>query len=165
MVLRSLEDVNPNFVGAETKTSICNSVISLEPSGFGHEVGRHFLNDFQNNFDGTQWAHNGPRSLTRVMMKICGTKKVKHMVDNPKRCQGFRVYNISAFYEINWDEWWLFFEPKLQRETLERVQNSYLIHLWNHLNTYLNFSPDSAYVQLAAKNCPKVLAAAGRNFI
>lgn len=165
MVLRSLEDVHPNYVGAETETSICNGVISLEPNGFGHEVGRRFLRDFQDNFNGNLWAHNGPRCLGRVMSKICGTKKVRLMLDNPQRCQGFRVYNMSAFYEINWGEWWSFFEPKLQRETLERVQKSYVIHLWNHLNTYLSFDPESAYTQLAAKNCPKVFAAVAGRFL
>ncbi|KAH8402942.1 hypothetical protein KR222_000555, partial [Zaprionus bogoriensis] len=164
MVLRSLEILPLNYVGADTEESVSNSVISLHADGFGHWLGELFLREFQQNYNGNRWSHDAPHYLESVLSAVCGTKDIRLMLENPDRCHGFRVFSANAFYEINWLEWFLLFEPKLQRETLERVQDSYVIHLWNHLNTDVPFEPEAAYMQLAAKHCPKVFAAAGRLF-
>lgn len=167
LLMRSLEDIPLNYVGAETNISVGNSVISLEPDGFGHHVGELFLRNFQENYDGDRWAYNGPACLVRVLSKLCDTKIFDKLQNSRETCHGFEVFNINAFYEINWDEWKYFFEEQHANSTLERTKESYLIHLWNHLNAQWPLKTDSnaAYIQLAQRNCPRVLAASGKYFI
>ncbi|KAH8402943.1 hypothetical protein KR222_000556 [Zaprionus bogoriensis] len=165
MVLRSFEYVPLNFAGLETNTSIGNTVLGLDNSQLGNYFLKNFLQDFEENFAGDLWAENGPRSLSRVIKKICNSNKFSLLLDNPDRCQGFKVYNISAFYEINWLEWFNLFVPSVLNDTLKRVKDSYVIHLWNHLNSFVPLDPKSPYIHLAKRHCPKVLAAAGSTFV
>ncbi|XP_064541159.1 lactosylceramide 4-alpha-galactosyltransferase-like [Drosophila montana] len=164
--LRSLEDEPLNFAGAERSDSIGNSVISLEPNGFGHQLGELFLQDFQKNYMGHVWAHNGPMVLVRVLSEICGTKNVTLMENNRERCQGFRVFDINAFFEVRFDECILFFEPENATETLARTKNSRMVHTWNHIITRWPLKIDSKapYMHWAAQHCPRVVAATGELF-
>ncbi|KAH8402941.1 hypothetical protein KR222_000554, partial [Zaprionus bogoriensis] len=166
VVMRSLENEPLNYVGAETQKSVGNSVISLEPDGFGHHVGELFLKNFQENYDGDRWAWNGPACLVRVLTKLCNTTIFEKLENSRERCQGFKVFPIKAFYEINWLRWEYFFEEKYANTTLERLKDSHMIHLWNHVNSKWPLKTESpaAYTQIARKNCPRVLAVSGNYF-
>ncbi|XP_034474047.1 lactosylceramide 4-alpha-galactosyltransferase-like [Drosophila innubila] len=165
VVLRSFEDETVNFLCPESKISITNAVIGLKPKGFGHKLGELFLRDFQNNYNGDIWTHNGPKSLSRVMSKICEVNNVSLMLDR-HQCHGIKLFPINVFYEIRVDQWTHFFDPKLANETLERLNNSYLTHLWNSIShkRSLRVDSDAAYIQLAKQNCPKVLDATSKRF-
>ncbi|XP_064541230.1 lactosylceramide 4-alpha-galactosyltransferase-like [Drosophila montana] len=164
--LRSLEDEPLNFAGAERSDSIGNSVISLEPNGFGHQLGELFLQDFQKNYESDAWAHNGPMGLVRVLSEVCGTKNVSLMVNNRDCCHGFRVFDIKAFYEVRFDECKMFFEPENATETLARTKDSRMVHTWNHIvrRWPLKIDSKSAYMQWAVQHCPRVVAATGELF-
>ncbi|KAH8262899.1 hypothetical protein KR044_001771 [Drosophila immigrans] len=166
IMFRSLQDESPNFMGAETKTSIGNSVLGLEPNGYGHQVADIFLNDFQRHYLGDAWAHNGPKLLVRMMSLLCGTNDVNLMRKDGDRCHGIKVFDINAFYEINWSERDRFFDENQANETLKRLKNSYAMHTWNHVHTNWPFKVDSssAYMQLVRKHCPRVFAATGKYF-
>lgn len=166
VVLRSLEDLPLNFMGAQLNTSIGNSVLGLEPHGRGHQLAELVLQDFHQQYDGDIWAQNGPRCLTRVMSKFCTAENINEMIRNPNSCNGLRVHNISSFYEINWDEWFYFFEPRLSNFTLHRLRDSYVAHIWSHINAGWPLRADSnaAYIQLARQHCPRVLAATKKKF-
>ncbi|KAH8377220.1 hypothetical protein KR093_004324 [Drosophila rubida] len=166
IMFRSFENEVPNFMGAETNTSIGNSVLGLEPDGFGHMMAELLLNDFQRNYLGNVWAHNGPKLLVRMMTQLCGTKDVNVMQKDRNLCHGIKVFNINAFYEVNWKERSRFFDPNSAYETLERLKNSYAMHTWNHIKTNWPFSVESrsAYMQLVAQHCPRVFAATGKYF-
>ncbi|XP_002051688.3 lactosylceramide 4-alpha-galactosyltransferase [Drosophila virilis] len=164
--LQSLEDEPLNYAGAERADSIGNSVISLEPNGFGHQLGELFLQDFHVNYNGDAWAHNGPMGLVRVMSEICGTNNVTLMVNNRQRCQGFKVFDVNAFYEVPWPQWPLFFNAESSNETLARTKNSRMVHIWNHIVTKWPLKTDSKspYMHWAGQHCPRVVAATGRLF-
>lgn len=166
VVLRSLEDLPPNFMGAQLNTSIGNSVLGLQPHGVGHRVAEQVLYDFQQQYDGDIWAQNGPRSLSRVMSNHCDTNNINQMIQNAESCKGISVYNISSFYEISWLQWFYFFEPKLANHTLYRLRDSYVTHIWNHINSGvpLKVNSNAAYIQLAKLHCPKVFAATRKIF-
>lgn len=167
LLLRTLENVPLNYVGAELKKSVGNSVISLEPDGFGHRVGELFLRNFQENYQPDTWAHNGPACLVRVLSALCNTTVFEKMPNSRERCHGFEVFSRNAFYEINWMEWKRFFEEVYADKVIERLKESYMIHLWNHVNANWPLKTDSnaAYIQLAKRNCPRVLSASGKYFI
>ncbi|KAH8262901.1 hypothetical protein KR044_001769 [Drosophila immigrans] len=166
MVLRSLAAEQPNFMGAETKTSINNGVLGLEANGLGHLVAEHILIGFQKHYSGNIWAHNGPKLLVRVMTELCGTNKITLMQKDRDRCQGIKVFDINAFYNIQWMERAYLFNPWFANKTLHRLKDSHVIHTWNHMksNWPLRVDSESAYIQLAAKNCPKVFGATGKYF-
>lgn len=166
VVLRSLEDLPLNFMGAQLNTSIGNSVMGLEPHGVGHQLAELVLQDFQQQYDGDIWAQNGPRCLTRVMSEFCATDNINEMIRNPDSCNGLRVHNISSFYEINWEQWFHFFEPRLTNLTLHRLRDSYVAHIWSHINSGwpLRVDSNAAYIQLARRHCPRVLAASKKKF-
>ncbi|XP_064541232.1 lactosylceramide 4-alpha-galactosyltransferase-like [Drosophila montana] len=166
LLLRSLEDEPLNFAGAERADSIANGVIGLEPSGFGHQLAELFLQDFQANYKGDTWAHNGPMGLVRVLSEVCGTKNVTLMVNNRDRCQGFKVFDVNAFYEIPWQQWRFFFQPETALLVLGRTINSIMVHIWNHIVTEWPLKTDSinAYMMWASQHCPRVFAAAGELF-
>ncbi|KAH8392855.1 hypothetical protein KR215_004643, partial [Drosophila sulfurigaster] len=164
IVLRSFENEPPNFVGAESKVKIGNSILRLEPKGFGHKIIEYFLLDYQMNYNGDIWAVNGPVSLSRVMSYICNTNNITVMQSDQRRCQGIKVFRSSDFYAIS--DWAYFFEPEFANETMELLKNSYAAHLWGHISTQrdLRVNSNAAYIQLATQNCPKVLAAARKWF-
>ncbi|XP_034474390.1 lactosylceramide 4-alpha-galactosyltransferase-like [Drosophila innubila] len=162
--LRSMENVPLNYAGAESDTHIANGVMSLAPTGFGHQFAASCLREFQRNFDGSDWGHNGPGVITRVAQRICATKNITMMLKDRKRCLGFQVFERNAFYAVPWVNWRHFFEPQFLKETLEKTKDSFLIHVWNKHSYQHPVTVDSAYGKIAAQNCPRSYAAAGKYF-
>lgn len=125
VVLRSLENVPLNYVGAQEPDVLCNAVISLEPTGRGHEIAEIFLRDFQKNYNGNLYVNNGPSLMGRVAQQICGKKSIKEIVADNKECNGFQVFNSTAFFPIPWQQWRLFFEPRELNKTMVQGRIQY----------------------------------------
>ncbi|KAH8409418.1 hypothetical protein KR222_003392, partial [Zaprionus bogoriensis] len=166
VVLRSLEYVPLNYVGAHDGVTLGNAVISLEARGQGHDIAELFLREFQRNFNGKLYLSNGPELMTRVVGGICGAIAVREMLDDPKRCRGLQVFNSTAFFPVHWRNWTQFFEPKLLDQTMARTKDSYMIHLWNKVSYRRSFKVGTnyAYGKYAQQHCPKTFAAAGECF-
>lgn len=164
-MLKSMEDVPPNYTGAESFTHLAAGVMNFASDGFGHEIAAQCLQDFQRNFDGSNWGNNGPGVITRVMQHICETENIEVMMDT-KRCLGFKVYPIEAFYAIPWKQWYHFFEPHLLEQTMTRTRNSYVAHLWNKhsIKRQIKVGNKCAYSIMAEMHCPRVYRAAGEYF-
>lgn len=165
-MLRSMEDVPPNFTGAESNAYLAAGVMSLSHAGFGHEMAESCLRDFQQNFDGGDWGNNGPGVITRVVQRICGTHDIALMIENRKRCMGFKVFDRNAFYAVPWKHWRHFFEPQLLEQTLVHTKDSYVVHVWNNLSKQqaIKVGSSTAYGKYAEQHCPKAYAAAGEYF-
>nr|XP_016945700.1 lactosylceramide 4-alpha-galactosyltransferase [Drosophila suzukii] len=166
VVLRNMEKVPPNYTGAESNTHLAAGVMSLAATGFGHEIAASCLRDFQHNFDGRDWGNNGPGVITRVAQKICSTKDIALMQEDPKRCMGFKVFGRGAFYAVPWKKWRDFFEPEKLEETMARCKDSYVVHVWNKHSSALPIKQGSksAYAKYAEQNCPRSYKAAGEYF-
>lgn len=164
VVKRSLEDVPPNFSGAESKAAIAAGVMNFAPDGFGHDIAEQCLRDLQRNFDGRDWGNNGPGVITRVLQDVCQTNNIAIM--NRERCSGFQVYPKEAFYAISWPLWEHFFEAQYLEETLKQIDNSYIAHVWNKhsMQRRVKVGSNVAYGKLAERHCPKVYAACGEFF-
>ncbi|XP_034474391.1 lactosylceramide 4-alpha-galactosyltransferase-like [Drosophila innubila] len=166
VLLRSLEQVPFNYAGAESDTHVAIGVVSLSPTGFGHEFAASCLRDFQLNFDGSDWGNNGPGVITRVAQRICDTKNITMMLEDRKRCHGFKVFDRKAFYAIKSNDWRHFFEPEFLEETLELTRDSYLLHVWNRKSHQMpmKVGSGSAYARYARLHCPRAYKAAGEYF-
>lgn len=97
--------------------------------------------------------------MTRTLHKICGTKRVMEMISG-EVCKNFRVLPIEKCYNLRWPEYAKFFKPEFLNETLERLSNSLIAHVWNKFSATSNLTRNSevAYIHLARKFCPKVLS-------
>lgn len=166
ILLRSLENMPPNFVGAESFNFVSNAVMRLSPTGFGHDFAASCLRDFQLYFNGKEWSVNGLYLITRVANRMCNTKSIKTLLNDEKRCPELKVLPWNAFYEMYWREWRNFFEPDYLEETLERTNDSYGIHLWNKMSSeeLIKIGSNTAYGKIAAQNCPKSYAAMGEYY-
>ncbi|EDW03732.1 lactosylceramide 4-alpha-galactosyltransferase [Drosophila grimshawi] len=166
VVLRSLEDVPLNYVGAFDNVTLGNGVLSVEPTGTGHEIAELFLRDFKSNYTGEEYTRNGPQGIRRVVRAICGVEIVKAIEEGRKICRGFQVFNSTAFYALPYQQWRHSTDPEFLEDTMEKTKDSYLIHLWNNLSHKKLFKVGSntAYGKYAEIHCPKSYAAAGEYF-
>jgi len=162
VVLRSLENVPLNYVGAHNNMTLGNAVISLEPRGIGHKIGELFLRDFTRNYNGDIYVGNGPSLVSRVIRTYCNAT-VSELLNDPDRCPGFQVFNSSAFFPLEWPQWNHYIWPGFLNDTLERTKDSYLIHLWNKASSrgLFKVGRNNAYGKYAELHCPKSYAAAG----
>ncbi|KAH8377508.1 hypothetical protein KR093_005772 [Drosophila rubida] len=166
VVLRSLELVPLNYVGAHDNETLGNAVISVEPRGIGHELTELLLHYYQNHYNADAYVSNGPSLISQVFFKFCNNSSVKKMQEDPANCRGFKVFNETAFFPLSWPEWPLFILPDFKNEIFERTKSSYLIHLWNKASyeDLFRVGTDNAYGRYAELHCPKTYAAAGKYF-
>jgi lactosylceramide 4-alpha-galactosyltransferase len=160
VMLKNLNELSPNYAGAESKNYVAVGIINLEHET-GHEIAELCLRDLLANFNGNDWGNNGPGVLTRVLQKICNTKNVLEMIADESKCGNFKVLPIEAAYSIRWPEHIKFFREEFLNETLDRLSNSVIAHVWNKHSaaTQQSINSNSAYLHLARKHCPKVLSA------
>lgn len=67
------------------------------------------------------------------------------------------VYPPETFYPLPWDDWHDYFDAGALTETLHRIKDSYIIHVWNDVSRGHTFKvgTPTAYGQLADEKCPK----------
>ncbi|XP_041674626.1 lactosylceramide 4-alpha-galactosyltransferase [Drosophila eugracilis] len=166
VVQQNLEKMPPNFTGAESNNSLACGVMKMSFKGLGHQIATSCLMDLQAHYDANKWGSNGPGVITRVAKKQCNTDKVRTMINNPKRCKGFRVFDLKSFYAIHWLQWKDFFQPKRLNITMKKIEKSPVIHVWNKFSKgwKLRTKDNCAYTKVAKKHCPKSFAAAGTFF-
>ncbi|KAI9577820.1 hypothetical protein GQX74_011007 [Glossina fuscipes] len=128
-MLRSIENMPPNFVGAESIRYLAAGVMNTVPDGFGHEISKLYVSNFVRNFKGNNSGNHGPGVINRAMRKVCDTETIALMFD-PKRCKGFHIFDRNIFYAISWEEWRDSFESEKMEKTLGRTDHSYIVELY-----------------------------------
>lgn len=118
-----------------------------------------------NNFKPKEWSHNGPKLLTRVLLKqVCHTSLPN---TTPEKCGGFKVLPAHEFYPINYDDWEHLFNAQLTEKVIRTVENATIVHLWNHLSSgkiVRKSQTKTTYEIIAAKHCPVAFKASGAYF-
>jgi Alpha 1,4-glycosyltransferase conserved region len=78
-----------------------------------------------------------------------------------KDCKSFQVLPIEKCYSIRWPEHIKFFKEEFLNETMDRLKDSIIAHVWNKHSaaTALNVDAKVAYTELARQYCPKVIGA------
>lgn len=164
IVKKSLENIEPNYAGAESDTHVAAGIMNFDSDGFGHQIADLCLTNFIMGFDGTRWGHNGPGVITRVLQKICNTNFPQLMTS--KRCLGFKVYPLDAFYAVRWWNWEQFFKEEYSNDVLKLTNDSIIVHVWNKhsSNKSIKVGSKAAYAILAEKHCPRVYSSSGKYF-
>ncbi|KAK9883259.1 hypothetical protein WA026_001445 [Henosepilachna vigintioctopunctata] len=166
VVIKSLENLPPNFSGCESKENVAAGIIGFQPekTDNGHKLVEECIMDLKHNFSGTQWGNNGPGVVTRLVKKHCKVKQIKEAFN--RRCDDFKVFSPEYFYAIPWQSWKEYFEDKSLDKVMNATKKSYIIHVWNKHSNSLKLSLDSksAYSTFAKKYCPKVYEQCNSNF-
>jgi hypothetical protein len=83
-----------------------------------------------------------------------------------QECLGFTVLPQQVFYVITYPAWRLLFNPSQSKEAMEKVVDSYGVHVWNKMSSQENVTVGSeqAYGLLAAAYCPRVYSNCGPIF-
>nr|XP_040232957.2 lactosylceramide 4-alpha-galactosyltransferase-like [Anopheles coluzzii] len=164
IVRQSFEKMKPNYAGAESPQYIAAGVINFESKGHGHELAEMCVRDLLANYNGYQWAQNGPGVITRVLVKHCHTQSITNMTQHCS--EHFTVYPPSAFYAIAYWNYKQFFEEPYLKSALEALNQSIVVHLWNKLSKDNPVWVGSRvpYGVLAERYCPKVYRSCGHVF-
>ena len=176
VMLKPLNTLKPNFAGAESDNFVAAGIINLE-GATGHEIADMCVKDLLENFNGNDWVrnffklltaeyfieillqgNNGPGVITRVLQQLCGSKNVSKMIAM-KQCKTFKVLPIETCYSIRWPEHIKFFKEEFLNETMSRLNDSLIAHVWNKhsARSLLTNEANVAYIHLAKKYCPKVI--------
>ena len=121
------------------------------------EYGNHIIDKFHDhisvNFDGHQWAINGPTAISKVVWDACQV--------NAHNAGGSACFNVTAFKAkwsnpVGWQNSNWSFEEEKKNKVLEVSNGSYTFHFYNKMSseTKLNMDLDTAYKALAEENCP-----------
>lgn len=153
VVKKTFENLSLNYGGLAGELGpLNNGLISLDSSGFGHSIGRMFIDDFIMNFSPKAWAANGPGVITRVLKKVCNATNLEEIpADN---CHGFKVYPRGMFWAMNWIHAKDFFDSTKLERLLDQTHDSYSIHMFNHLTKNIIITEKSLYDVIAGQNCP-----------
>ncbi|CAO1341100.1 unnamed protein product [Diamesa serratosioi] len=157
-------DTFSNYAGVESSEFVGSAIINMSQDGKGHELAEICVRELVEHFDGVEWANNGPALLTRILRKMCNTDDNFEM--NIERCRGFQVLPQEYFYAISFPDYAKFFEEGYLKETMEKLKNSIIVHIWNKLSesTKLSVNSTSPYIHMAKQYCPKVIEACGEYF-
>lgn len=95
-----------------------------------------------------------------VAQDVCNTTSIPKMIA-AKKCQGFQILPVSAFFVIGYGGSDRFFKKEFLNEALDKLKNSTVAHMWNKISIQFRIKTDEkvAYIELAKKFCPKVLSA------
>ncbi|XP_055375747.1 lactosylceramide 4-alpha-galactosyltransferase [Condylostylus longicornis] len=164
VMMKTIENIPPNFAGAESIYHVAAGVLNFDWDGFGHEIADMCLRNFQTHFDGYDWGKNGPGVITRTLHEICKTKQIYLMTRS--RCFNFNVFQNETFYAVPYTHWKYFFDSDYLERTLEMTKNSIAIHVWNRYSsdTPIIVGSNVAYGVIAEKFCPKVYKSSGKYF-
>lgn len=93
---------------------------------------------------------------TRILEDICSTENRTLWTRN--RCHGFTIQSKETFYPISWSNYTLYFEPEKFEDTMQRIENATIIHVWNDRskNIWNKVGINNAYQVVAERNCPLV---------
>ncbi|XP_057653316.1 lactosylceramide 4-alpha-galactosyltransferase [Diorhabda carinulata] len=164
IVVKSLEDVPPNYAGIESNKNVAAGVLSFDATGEGHKLAERCVNDLKDNFNGRDWGNNGPGVITRLLKSVCNVELAKDMIN--KYCGGFTAYPSNVFYPVPWQKWKIYFDENSTEAVVNLAKDSIAIHVWNKHSelTRLPLSSDAPYIHFARKYCPRVIAAIDEYF-
>ncbi|XP_069685756.1 lactosylceramide 4-alpha-galactosyltransferase-like [Periplaneta americana] len=158
LVLKSLQDLQTDFVVKESNDFLASCVLRFGIEGIGQAITEKCVNEILTNFRGDRWTHNGPNLVSRVLKEVCDTTKIPEM--SAERCQGLEVLSEQHFVPLQYLKWRRMFVSTDYIRTLDGMKHSYGVHLWNSLSRHvpLVLNSKTPYELLAHNFCPLVFS-------
>lgn len=159
VTIRPIEELGTNYAGWQDGNTIATGVLNFDEAGFGHQVLTDCLEELKKNFDPNNWSTNGPILVTKTLMRLC-------QIRPDKSCDYFTAYPVPVFYPIYYTEWSLFFKEAYTDFVMNKLNRTYVVHLWNKMSRDCVVSVGSrqAYAVLAQRYCPKAYFNCGTKF-
>lgn len=81
-------------------------------------------------------------------------------------CDHFTAYPVPVFYPIYYTEWRLFFKEAYTDLVMNKLNRTYVVHLWNKMSgdCVVTVGSRQAYALLAQRYCPKAYFNCGTKF-
>ncbi|KAF2882198.1 hypothetical protein ILUMI_23965 [Ignelater luminosus] len=161
LVLKSLENLSPNYVGIPSTYTPITSVLNLSHKGRGRHIASLFLDNLKDQFLKHDLLNNGIAVLMRSLEKTCKANILTEEV--LRACRKYKVYYSSeAFLSIAWWDYPKLFKTEHIDEILNMTKDSYTVQLWSYydMHVFLGIEKSSnvPYKVLIEKYCPKVFA-------
>ncbi|XP_067139851.1 lactosylceramide 4-alpha-galactosyltransferase-like [Centruroides vittatus] len=150
IMLKSLPSFS-NFVIKERANSICNGIFGMQRN---HSLLYNCMKDFVKVYKSNCFACVGPTLFTKHFVSFCGEKNVD-VVEKRKNCNVNILNPISAF-PVSYRKWKDYFTNSKSLDIIEKMNNSYMIHVWNKFSSkrILHLNSGSAYEIAMTRNCP-----------
>ncbi|XP_060691018.1 lactosylceramide 4-alpha-galactosyltransferase-like isoform X2 [Hemiscyllium ocellatum] len=122
-----------NFLCEESINCANNAALGFNHS---HSFIESCLRDFVEDYNGADWGHQGPKLMTRILKKWCGTDNLDDFLN--KKCKGILYLSGNWFYPVPYTNWQRFFEEGTWNENSEEIRNEFTktrgVHIWNFLS-------------------------------
>lgn len=120
------------------------------------------------NYNGYIWAYNSPFMYSKIFRNNCRFDENADIVE-PLKCLklNLTIFPTNKAYAVGWRECKDFFKPRKTKAVMKTIENSYFIHLYEHITKSLKLETNSstaAYMKIAKKFCPSVLRNGGKYF-
>lgn len=116
------------------------------------------------NYDGSIWGYNSPFMYSQIFRNNCRFDDILEPLKCPQL--NMTIFPQDKAYALDWDEFDKFFKSEETEYVLEKIKESYFIHLYDHASKKIKLKTTSqaAYIEIAHKFCPSILSDAGKYF-
>ncbi|GCC21225.1 hypothetical protein chiPu_0019692 [Chiloscyllium punctatum] len=122
-----------NFLCEESNNRANNAALGFNCS---HSFIESCLSDFVEDYNGADWGHQGPKLMTRILKKWCGTDNLNDFLN--KKYKGILYLSSNWFYPVPYTDWQRLFEEGTWNENSEEIRNEFTktrgVHIWNFLS-------------------------------
>ncbi|KAJ8979415.1 hypothetical protein NQ317_015847 [Molorchus minor] len=155
VVIKSLENIQPNYAGSESDFNVAAGILSFSPTASAIIWRKPVWMTSK----AALTATTGATTVQVLLRSICGVHKAKEM--SHRDCQGFSVYPQEKFYAIPWWNWTMYFDAAAADTVFKLSKNSQIIHVWNkhseHIQIPLSSGTPAPYLMYAKEFCPKTV--------
>lgn len=164
IVQKSLKNYPENFACDQDEDEINGAILRLSDER-GNRICERLMKELVTNFNGSDFASNGPVLITSFFMELCNAESIEEIVKKGS-CEGFHLLETKLCYEVPYYDYDQLFNQDYTDEVMKRTKNSIVVHFWNFMSrlTKLETSSNAAYIVKAKQFCPAVFKASGNFF-
>ncbi|CAB3367892.1 Hypothetical predicted protein [Cloeon dipterum] len=101
VIQQSLTSLPQNWLSFEMGSEVCNGAFGFKK---GHPMVQMMAKELAETFDGSNWGHNGPSMVSRVMSRTCGMTQ-PDLLKTGKNCVDVVVFKSNIFFPISYPSW------------------------------------------------------------
>lgn len=166
IVRRQVDNLGTNFACVDGEEGIvANAFLNFDLID-GSRLVEIFMHDQMENYIPSEWGHNGPKSLTRVLSQLCQTNSTNEMISR-QNCDGFHVIPRKFCFPIMANHYEKIFNETFTKSLLQKISsNTVTIHMWNGLTKQFKTraSDRNLYTTLAKHHCPRIFVTIDEEF-
>ncbi|XP_067139800.1 lactosylceramide 4-alpha-galactosyltransferase-like [Centruroides vittatus] len=146
-----------NFILKENENTLANGILGMKRH---HSLLYNCMKTFAKIYNPNCFNCAGPHLITNELVKFCNGYSISD-VERKGNCD-ITLMNSTTAFPLPYFQWKDYFLNSSTHDTLRKMKNSYMIHVWNQLSSKntLYIGSGSAYEITMTKNCPLVYSEA-----